>query len=303
MTRSRVLLIAILLTGLLTVELRGQPTPALVTQATAALKEGHHAEAVRLLTRHLEAVPEDHVALTLRAQAHIAAGDSEAADRDATMAIIVRPDYASAYFQRARALWRLDRNLASVADYSIYLRSNPTSASALSNRGLAWQDLNEFDRAEADFRAALELAPNDATYQDNLNKLLLKRGGAAPPPIPDRSLTLPPFPDLPPLPPLPPGPPSTQAAPAAPPVRTRVDPFVPAGTVPPGTSLWVTAAVTIERSGAVSSAVMVDGDPRLADAAVAAVRQWVFEPPLIDGRPGQLVTTVRVQVRERKELP
>lgn len=295
MTRSRVL-IAILLTGLLAVELRGQPTSTPVTLATAALKEGNHAEAVRLLTRHLEAVPEDHVALTLRAQAHIAAGDSEAADRDATMAIIVRPDYASAYFQRARALWRLDRNLASVADYSIYLRSNPTSASALSNRGLAWQDLNEFDRAEADFRAALGLAPNDATYQDNLNKLLLKRGGAAPPPMPDRSLTLPPFPDLPPL------PPSTQTVPVAPPVRTRVDPVVPAGTVPPGTSLWVTVAVTIERSGVVSHAALVAGDTRLADAAVAAVRQWIFEPPLIDGRPGLLITTLSVHVRERREL-
>jgi protein TonB len=49
--------------------------------------------------------------------------------------------------------------------------------------------------------------------------------------------------------------------------------------------------------GRVNDAQIVKGIPLLNDAALAAVRQWVYTPPLVDGVPVRLVMTVTVRFK------
>ena len=50
----------------------------------------------------------------------------------------------------------------------------------------------------------------------------------------------------------------------------------------------------LDRTGIVSNAVVLRGDPLLDEAALAAVRQWIFTPTLLNGMPISVVMTVTV---------
>jgi len=39
---------------------------------------------------------------------------------------------------------------------------------------------------------------------------------------------------------------------------------------------------------------VIDGPPQLQQAALAAVRQWVYRPYLVNGEPVEVMTTVNV---------
>jgi TonB family protein len=55
--------------------------------------------------------------------------------------------------------------------------------------------------------------------------------------------------------------------------------------------------IHIGQDGAVQDAKLVSGEPLLADAAVAAVRQWRFQPRIIDGAAVEMQTTVTLNFR------
>ncbi|HLW85880.1 MAG TPA: TonB family protein [Candidatus Sulfotelmatobacter sp.] len=55
--------------------------------------------------------------------------------------------------------------------------------------------------------------------------------------------------------------------------------------------------VHIGQDGAVQDIKLVSGDPLLADAAVAAVKQWRFQPRSIDGAPAEMQTRVTLNFR------
>ncbi len=55
--------------------------------------------------------------------------------------------------------------------------------------------------------------------------------------------------------------------------------------------------VHIGQDGAVQDVKLVSGEPLLADAAMAAVRQWRFQPRLIDGAPAEMQTSVTLNFR------
>lgn len=55
--------------------------------------------------------------------------------------------------------------------------------------------------------------------------------------------------------------------------------------------------VVVAEDGTVSDARVLAGEPILADAALAAVRQWRYQPTLIDGKPVKVVTKVTVVFR------
>jgi TonB family protein len=52
--------------------------------------------------------------------------------------------------------------------------------------------------------------------------------------------------------------------------------------------------VTISLEGAVTSITVMSGHPLLVQAALDAVRQWVYQPTLLNGQPVEVVTTVEV---------
>jgi TonB family protein len=66
---------------------------------------------------------------------------------------------------------------------------------------------------------------------------------------------------------------------------TRVQPAYPAIAVAARASGPVHVRVAISEEGKVISAVAIDGHPLLRSAAVAAARQWVFEPAKLSGLP------------------
>jgi TonB family protein len=57
---------------------------------------------------------------------------------------------------------------------------------------------------------------------------------------------------------------------------------------------WVRMTAIIGTDGSVRDLQLVEGDPRLADAALNAVRQWMYQPPLFDGRPVEVITEIKL---------
>lgn len=55
--------------------------------------------------------------------------------------------------------------------------------------------------------------------------------------------------------------------------------------------------IHIGQDGAVQDAKLVSGEPLLADAAMAAVKQWRFRPRIIDGAAVEMQTTVTLNFR------
>lgn len=51
---------------------------------------------------------------------------------------------------------------------------------------------------------------------------------------------------------------------------------------------------TIGMDGAIKTLELVSGEPILADAAMEAVRQWVYKPTLLNGNPVEVITTIDV---------
>jgi protein TonB len=74
----------------------------------------------------------------------------------------------------------------------------------------------------------------------------------------------------------------------------KVMPVYPPEAKAAGIQGSVHLTVMISAEGKVEDVVIVDGDPRLADAAVTAVRQWEYRPVLLNGDPVAVTTQVDV---------
>jgi protein TonB len=59
----------------------------------------------------------------------------------------------------------------------------------------------------------------------------------------------------------------------------------------------VRLSVLVDRNGGVKDVSVIQGHPMLAPAAVNAVKQWQFEPLLLNGNPVEVKTQIRVVFR------
>lgn len=75
---------------------------------------------------------------------------------------------------------------------------------------------------------------------------------------------------------------------------TRIEPVYPADTEAQGA---VVLHAIIGADGRVAKLTVVAGPAMLRDAAVEAVRQWVYKPYLLNGQPVSVDTTVVVNFR------
>ena len=73
-----------------------------------------------------------------------------------------------------------------------------------------------------------------------------------------------------------------------------VPPIYPRDARAAGIQGTVTIEATIDRDGSVQDALVLQGVPELNDAALQAVRQWVYTPTLLSGSPVAIVMTVTV---------
>ena len=95
---------------------------------------------------------------------------------DFTEAIRLNPNFADAYFERARAHLFLGDEARSVADYTEMIRIDPKDVEAYRARGSALDVLREYQRAIADYTEAIRLDPKFArTYADR-GKILSRTG-------------------------------------------------------------------------------------------------------------------------------
>ncbi len=74
----------------------------------------------------------------------------------------------------------------------------------------------------------------------------------------------------------------------------RVQPAYPAAAKLAGLQGEVVLQATISRQGRVEEIAIVDGNPILARAAVAAVRQWLYRPYELNGEPVEVQTQITV---------
>jgi TonB family protein len=108
-------------------------------------------------------------------------------------------------------------------------------------------------------------------------------------------------------PPPPPPPPSAQAALENPPSKikvggnvqsmmivTKVPPLYPALAKVAGVQGVVRLAVIIAKDGTVQAIHVLDGPPLLVQAAMDAVKQWVYKPTFLNGDPVAVETTIDV---------
>lgn len=60
----------------------------------------------------------------------------------------------------------------------------------------------------------------------------------------------------------------------------------------------VTVAIVINQQGNVISAALIKGNPVLADAAIDAVKQWKYNPYILNGVPIEVETTAVVVFKQ-----
>ena len=77
-------------------------------------------------------------------------------------------------------------------------------------------------------------------------------------------------------------------------VKTKVAPIYPAEAKRKGIQGTVRLHVVITTTGTVTQVQAVTGDASLVHSATAAVKQWVYEPTLVNGQPVEVDTVVEV---------
>jgi TonB family protein len=75
---------------------------------------------------------------------------------------------------------------------------------------------------------------------------------------------------------------------------TSTPPVYPAEAQARGIQGVVKLQIRIDNTGYVDSVTLVSGDPALTDAAITAVRQYVYKPTMLNGQAYAVVTTVDV---------
>jgi TonB family protein len=75
---------------------------------------------------------------------------------------------------------------------------------------------------------------------------------------------------------------------------TQVRPKYPPEAKKAGIQGTVVLSALIGKDGQVQNLEVVSGDPQLAEAAVEAVKQWVYKPTLVNGEPVEVQTTIDI---------
>ena len=77
----------------------------------------------------------------------------------------------------------------------------------------------------------------------------------------------------------------------------KVQPTYPSEAKERGIQGVVKLQVIVAKDGTILELQVISGDSILAEAATAAVRQWRYQPTLLDGRPVEVVSTIDVIFR------
>jgi tetratricopeptide (TPR) repeat protein len=129
----------------------------------------------------------DHTALSLRDRAatfanrgivYMAMEDYQRAIQDFTTAMRLRPDFGEINVNMGNVYY-VDKSFAkAIAEYTTALEKKTSREFvAYLNRGMAYENLGDYDKAEADYRSAQEIMPDWVLPQLRLEQLARKRNG------------------------------------------------------------------------------------------------------------------------------
>ena len=193
-----------------------------------------------------------------------------------------------AYIDRGRAYLQQDDNDRAIADFTKAIELNPEGASAYNNRGVAYAGKLDFDRAIADFDKAIQLDPLLNNAHANRGVAFSKKGDEA---------------------------------------RARADfaieeqlhpqklsgplnilngralklviPNYPAIATKAHASGTVFVTVVIDEEGKVIAAKAISGHPLLWAASVQAAKDSLFSPTLLDDKPVKVTGAIQYNFVER----
>jgi TonB family protein len=222
--------------------------------------------------------------------------DKKAAVEECRRAIQLQPDCADAHAALARLLYNPKDPAQAMPEYQEALRLEPDYASVRFKIGYAMLQQGNIDGAIALYREGLQLTPLNPGLHRMLGEALEKKGdmiaavdelrtAAGLPPdgtIPKRIRAG-----------------ETTLVPKA---IYKAPPAFPFGARESRIQGDVELDVLIGRDGSVEEVTVLKGNPLLVPSAVEAVRKWRFQPPLINGSPVEVLTTVEVSFKFYRPL-
>jgi tetratricopeptide (TPR) repeat protein len=140
-----------------------------------AFEAGRMQEAVDAFTRALKAQPKNDEVLAYRAAAYVALNKLDDALADVEEAIKLESAFSLAWNTRGYLRWLRRDFKGAVADYTAAIayaaddRRVDTGGRAqmYQNRGVAWQDAGNTDRALLDFDSCIDLQPQNPAFYEN----------------------------------------------------------------------------------------------------------------------------------------
>ncbi|MBZ0136730.1 MAG: tetratricopeptide repeat protein [Planctomycetes bacterium] len=146
-----------------------------IADGEEAFTDGRMQDAVDAFTSALADQPENDEALGYRAAAYVALGKLDKADDDLAAAIKLNTDFSLTWNTRGYVRWLRGNHTGAIEDYNAALayaggdrRVDKAGLAQLhQNRGVAYQDLGNSDRALLDFNRCVELLPNNPAFLEN----------------------------------------------------------------------------------------------------------------------------------------
>lgn len=218
------------------------------------------------------------------------AGQYEAAIEAYGRAIQIDPQQVAAYKARATAFRHLNETERAIEDYDQAILLAPEDAETYYQRGGAHLALRQTDAAIRDFTTAIEKKPDYANAYSARGGAKLQAGDKAGAEADwakadslgysIRRIRV--------------GGNVEQAK-----LIKKVTPVYPAEAKAGRISGVVRLNAIIAKDGTIQDLAVASGHPLLAEAAMKAVKQWVYQTTLLDGRPVEVVTQIDVNFELR----
>jgi tetratricopeptide (TPR) repeat protein len=119
-------------------------------------------EKIRFYGEAIGLKPDSATAFYNRGIARVGAGDNQGAIQDYSEAIRLKPDFATAFYSRGDARSDAGDHQGAIQGYSEAIRLKPDDAVAFYNRGLARSDAGDHQGAIQDYSEAIRLKPDYA---------------------------------------------------------------------------------------------------------------------------------------------
>lgn len=139
-------------------------------------KHEHCENAVRHYTEALKLKPDFATAYNNRAVAYRDKGDFDASMQDCNKAIEFNPELAEAYNNRGNAYNKKGKIDKAIQNYTRAIDLNPQNAGTYFNRGNVYANKGDFDTALQDYNKTIDLDPQDAEVYNSRGITYVRKG-------------------------------------------------------------------------------------------------------------------------------